>query len=115
MALVEKGQTWVFEKEVDSTTPGEGVTRKVLAYCDEGMCVAHHFKKDAVGALHSHPHTQITYVAEGVFEFEIDGEKKVVRKGDTLLKQGGVEHGAVCLEKGTLIDFFTPMREDFVG
>jgi len=114
MALVEKGQTWVFEREVAGTTPGEGVTRKVLAYCDEGMCVAHHFKKDAVGALHTHPHTQITYVAEGVFEFKIDGEKKVVRRGDTLLKQDGVEHGAVCLEEGTLIDFFTPMREDFV-
>jgi len=78
------------------------------------MCVAHHFEKDSVGALHSHPHTQITYVAEGVFEFEIDGEKKVVRKGDTLLKQDGVIHGAICLEKGVLIDFFTPMREDFV-
>ena len=114
MALVEKGQRWIFEEQVDSSTPGEGVTRKVLAYSDEGMCVAHYFEKDAVGALHTHPHTQITYVAEGVFEFEIEGEKKVVRKGDTLLKQDGVEHGAVCLEKGTLIDFFTPMREDFV-
>ena len=114
MAIIEKGQRWVFEADADSTFPGEGVTRKVLAYCDEAMCVAHHFEKGAVGALHSHPHTQITYVAEGVFEFEIDGEKKVVKTGDTLLKQNGVLHGAVCLEKGVLIDFFTPMREDFV-
>ena len=114
MASIEKGQRWVFENDVDSSTPGEGVTRKILAYCDEAMCVAHHFEKGAIGALHSHPHTQITYVADGVFEFEIDGEKKVVKQGDTMLKQDGVLHGAVCLEKGTLIDFFTPMREDFV-
>jgi len=114
MAHVEKGQRWVFEKDIDGSNPGEGVTRKVLAYCDEAMCVAHYFEKGAIGALHTHPHTQITYVAEGAFEFEIDGEKKVVRKGDTMFKTPNVLHGAVCLEKGTLIDFFTPMREDFV-
>ena len=111
---VTKGQTWSFESELESITPGEGVTRKIHAYCDDAMCVAHHFEEGAVGALHSHPHTQITYVAEGVFEFEIGGEKKVVRKGDTMLKQNSVKHGAVCKEKGILIDFFTPMREDFV-
>jgi quercetin dioxygenase-like cupin family protein len=37
-----------------------------------------------------------------------------VAKGDTLCKQNGIIHGCVCLEKGVLIDFFTPMREDFV-
>jgi len=114
MGPVEKGQRWVFEADVAGTSPGEGVIRKILAYSDDAMCVAHHFEKGAVGALHTHPHTQITYVAEGVFEFEIDGEKKVVSTGDTLLKKDGVVHGAVCLEKGILIDFFTPMREDFV-
>ena len=48
------------------------------------------------------------------FEFTINGEKKVVRKGDTLYKLPNVEHGCVCLEEGVLLDFFTPMREDFV-
>ncbi len=78
------------------------------------MCVENTFEKGAVGALHSHPHTQITYVVSGVFEFEIDGEKKVVRAGDTMLKTDGVEHGCVCLEDGVLLDIFSPMREDFV-
>ena len=114
MASTEKGQRWVFDADTDSTFPGEGVTRKVLAYCDDAMCVAHYFEAGAVGTLHSHPHTQITYVAEGAFEFEVDGEKKVVKKGDTILKQDGVIHGTVCLEKGLLVDFFTPMRKDFV-
>jgi hypothetical protein len=31
-----------------------------------------------------------------------------------MLKQDGVAHGCECLEKGVLVDFFTPMREDFV-
>ncbi len=64
--------------------------------------------------MHHHPHTQITYVAAGKFEFTVEGEKKMVKTGDVLLKRESAEHGCVCLEKGILVDFFTPMREDFV-
>ena len=93
---------------------GEGVERRVLAYCEDLMCVENRFEQGAVGALHSHPHTQITYVASGVFEFTIDGETHTVRQGDTLLKQDGVIHGCTCVEAGVLLDIFTPMRKDFV-
>ena len=114
MSKTVKGQRWVFDSDVEALSPGEGVERKVLAYTDEAMCVVHRFKKGAIGAIHSHPHTQITYVASGVFEFEIEGEKKIVKTGDAMLKQNSVLHGAVCIEDGILIDFFAPMREDFV-
>jgi len=114
MGLSEKGQRWVFDADVDSSSPGDGVTRKVLAYWDDAMCAVHHFKKGAVGALHTHPHKQITYVASGAFEFEIDGETKTVKKGDAMYKESGILHGCKCLEDGTLVDFFVPMREDFV-
>ncbi len=100
--------------DAESEAAAPGVTRKVLAYCGELMCVENRFDTGAVGSVHSHPHTQITYVAEGAFEFTIGDETKTVRRGDTLLKQGGAPHGCVCLEKGVLVDFFTPMREDFV-
>ena len=114
MSKVAIGQRWVFDKDIEGTSPSEGVERKVLAYGGEAMCVVHHFKKDAIGAIHSHPHTQITYVAKGVFEFEIEGEKKIVKTGDAMLKQNNAIHGTVCLEEGTLVDFFTPMRQDFI-
>ena len=111
--MVNKGQLWVFNTDADFSNPADGVKRKVLAFDNDAMCVEHYFEKGAVGSLHSHPHLQITYVADGVFEFEIDGEKKIVKKGDTMLKRDNVEHGCICLEKGLLVDFFTPMREDF--
>ena len=114
MNTVSKGQRFVFGADTECTNPAEGIERKVLAYCDEAMCVVNQFKKGAAGPIHSHPHTQITYVVSGVFEFEIDGEKKVVKPGDTMLKQNNVKHGALCLEEGVLVDFFTPMREAFV-
>ena len=85
-----------------------------LAYTDGLMCVENTFEKGAVGALHHHPHTQITYVVSGAFEFTVDGVTRTVHKGDTILKEDGVEHGCVCTEAGILLDIFTPMREDFV-
>ena len=100
------------ESELENCAPG--VLRRILAFTDELMCVENHFEKGAVGALHQHPHTQITYVVSGVFEFEIDGVKKVVTAGDTMLKKDSIKHGCVCLEEGILLDIFTPMREDFV-
>lgn len=109
-----KDKQWVFNKDIESEAAAPGVRRKVLAYCDAMMCVENYFETGAVGAVHSHPHTQITYVAEGRFRFTIGDEEKEVAKGDTLCKQDGVRHGCVCLEKGILVDFFTPMREDFV-
>ena len=110
-----KNDQWVFTKDIQAGNTSPGASRKVLAFCNEAMCVENHFEEGAVGAMHSHPHTQITYIAEGRFRFTIDGVEREVKKGDTMLKQNSVVHGCVCLEKGIIVDFFTPMREDFVG
>lgn len=112
--LTEKNRIWNYTDEIDFDKNENGVKRKILAYADELMLVENHFEKGAVGALHHHPHTQATYILEGAFEFEVDGVKKIVRKGDVLLKRNDIVHGCVCIEEGVLLDVFTPMREDFV-
>ena len=107
-------QRWVFHEDVKEECIARGVRRRVLAYSKDLMCVENIFAVGAEGQLHHHPHTQITYVVSGVFEFEIDGEKRIVKAGDTMLKLNGVEHGCVCMKEGILLDIFNPMREDFV-
>ena len=114
MPMTEKGQRWVTYEQTAPQAVAPGVVRRVLAYTDSAMCVENCFEQGAVGSLHSHPHTQITYVASGEFSFSIDGETRVVGAGDTLLKENGPVHGCTCLKKGILIDFFTPMREEFI-
>lgn len=114
MQSTEKDQVWVDGAQVPSERQDTGVERRVLAYCDAVMCVENRFLAGQTGPLHSHPHTQITYVAEGEFRFTIGTETRVVKKGDALLKQNGVEHGCVCLQDGVLLDIFAPMRRDFV-
>ena len=112
--MISKGQRWALHPDA-LPEENNGVTRRVMAYCENLMAVENTFETGAVGAMHSHPHTQITYVAEGVFSFTIGEETRIVRKGDTLLKEDGIIHGCTCLEKGILLDIFTPMRKDFVN
>ena len=93
---------------------GGGVSRRVLAYSEQLMIVEVNFEKGGVGATHTHPHVQNTYVRSGRFRFTIDGKDVEVAEGDTIAFPSDIPHGTLCLEKGTLLDIFTPMREDFV-
>lgn len=93
---------------------GKGVKRKILAHGAALMQVEVHFEQGSQGASHSHIHTQTSYVLEGAFEFEVGGQKGIVRRGDTVYMPSGVEHGCVCLEAGALLDVFAPQREDFL-
>jgi quercetin dioxygenase-like cupin family protein len=100
--------------DVQKSTLDNGVVRSIMAHNDELMIVRFEFKKGQVGALHSHPHTQSTYILSGKFEFEVSGKKHLCVAGDTLIAKSAVEHGCVCLEDGVLIDNFTPHRADFL-
>jgi quercetin dioxygenase-like cupin family protein len=95
-------------------TVGAGVRRQVLGHGPDLMMVRVEFERGAVGALHHHPHRQVTYVASGSFETTIGGERQVLGAGDCFFTVANVEHGVVALEPGTLIDVFTPAREDFL-
>ncbi|WP_376742949.1 cupin domain-containing protein [Paradevosia shaoguanensis] len=101
-----KGVVWV-----DS---GGGVMRAVLSERPELMMVAFAFPEGGVGALHSHPHVQSSFVAEGRFEVTIEGETMTVPKGGSFIVPPSALHGVKALEKGLLIDAFTPRRDDFL-
>ena len=72
------------------------------------------FRRGAVGYLHTHPHRQVTFVAQGVFEVQIGPEKRTLRAGDSYFIPPDVEHGVLALEDGTLVDVFAPAREDML-
>jgi quercetin dioxygenase-like cupin family protein len=93
---------------------GNGVQRKILGYDKDIMLVLAKFDKDGIGVVHQHPHRQVTYVAKGKFEVQIDGEKKILKEGDCFYIPPDKDHGAVCLEAGLLVDVFNPHREDFL-
>ena len=107
-------ETWIFEKDKEWEAAGEGVVRQIMGYDGQLMMVKVKFEKGAIGSAHTHYHTQTTYVTSGKFEFTIDGETKIVEAGDGLYVAPDLVHGCRCLEAGTLIDCFSPMRADFI-
>ena len=101
-------------KDAELEIVARGLSRRVGAYNDNLMVVEVHFDAGVTAPLHHHIHEQITYVMSGKFEFTVGDETYTVGAGDSLYKQPNIEHGATCLEAGTLLDVFTPHREEFL-
>ena len=94
---------------------GDNVTRQGLSDHEQLMVVAFRFGAEgAIGALHNHPHVQSTYVESGRFRFTLGDETREVGPGDSFVIPSDQPHGCVCLEPGTLVDCFTPRRDDFL-
>ena len=93
---------------------GGGTTRRILSYNEELMAVEVGFETGAMGSVHTHPHTQCSYVLSGRFSYSVEGESVELNPGDSIVVPANLPHGTVCLEKGVLLDVFTPMRKDFI-
>ena len=78
------------------------------------MQVEFAFEEGAIGALHSHPHVQCSYVLEGRFEVTVAGHTEVIAEGGSFIVPSGLVHGVRALERGRLVDSFTPARKDFL-
>jgi len=93
---------------------GGGLKRQMLGYNEELMAVKIWFEKGAIGYNHAHRHSQVSYVVEGEFHFNIAGVTKILKAGDSCMIPPHAEHGATCTTGGILIDTFSPPREDFL-
>lgn len=92
-----------------------GVKRRIFAPGEGLMMMEVRFEAGAEGYLHSHPHEQMSYCLQGAIEFTIDGEKRIVRAGETVIIPSGAVHGVKALEPSALLDAFTPIREDLLA
>lgn len=109
-----QSKSFLFQDQIEWESAGAGIQRQVMGYDEQIMLVKVNFLEGALGPIHSHPHSQTTYVVSGVFEFNVDGEIKIVKEGDGIYISPSLPHGTKCLEAGILIDVFSPMREDFI-
>lgn len=113
-----ESENWKFGEETPTVEIKPGLRRQVLCYNDDIMLVKVFFGEEMVGQrppLHSHPHSQSSYVLSGKFEFHCgDKEPVILKAGDAYYIEPSTAHEAYCLEPGILIDGFSPAREDFL-
>ena len=92
----------------------EMLSRKVVAG-EREMLVQVYIKRGCLVPTHTHESEQMTYVLQGAIKFLVAGEEITVREGEVLLIPSGVEHQAEALEDTFELDFFSPVRGEWVG
>jgi quercetin dioxygenase-like cupin family protein len=111
---MDNDRLFVVAATIPPEPAGSGIVRRILGNDPQMMMVQVCFMKGSVGALHHHPHRQVTYVAEGRFSVTVGEDTHTLSPGDSFFVPPGTMHGVVAEEDGILIDVFTPAREDFL-
>ncbi|MGB5689481.1 MAG: cupin domain-containing protein [Woeseiaceae bacterium] len=93
---------------------GEGLVRQLFGYNDSILMAKVDFEAGAVGTVHAHAHSQVSYVVSGEFDVFVDGVETRLGPGDSFYIAPNLDHGAVCRKAGVLIDVFSPVRDDFL-
>ncbi len=100
-----------------ATVPEEQITDKITRRVisgKQGTLVYWTFKAGAHAAAHKHPHEQFVWMIKGQMDFRIGDEKRSMRVGDIAVIPGGIEHEGYFPVDSEAIDFFAPVREDFL-
>lgn len=92
----------------------EMLSRKVVAG-EREMLVQVYVKRGCLVPLHAHASEQMTYVLQGALRFLVGGEEITVREGEVIHIPSGVEHQAEALEDTFELDFFSPIREEWLA
>jgi quercetin dioxygenase-like cupin family protein len=80
----------------------------------QGTMVYWSMKAGAHAAAHQHPQEQFAWVIKGAIRLRIGAEERAIKPGDIAVIPGGIEHEAFFAEDTEVIDFFAPVREDFL-
>lgn len=100
---------------IDMTT---GVRRRTLV---SGQAMMQMRVELAAGSRlpeHRHPHEQVAHVVTGRLRFTIDGpggETRDLGAGESIYLASNVPHAVEALEATTVIDTFSPPREDLLA
>ena len=100
-----------------ASVPEEQITNKIgrRVISGRGTMVYWRMKAGAHAAAHKHPQEQFVWVIRGAIRLRIATEERTIEPGDIAVIPGGVEHEAFFPEETEVIDFFAPLREDFLS
>ena len=94
-----------------------GVKRRILGHSSTGMMVYYKIDSGKIFPRHNHPHAQFGVILEGEALFNIEGREWPAKPGDTYFIPPGMFHEfrVIGSNPATVIDFFTPERDDYLA
>jgi quercetin dioxygenase-like cupin family protein len=91
----------------------EMLSRKLITG-DREMLAQIYLKRGCLVPSHSHESEQMTCVLQGALRFVVAGEEITVREGEVLHIPSWTVHQAEALEDTFELDFFSPIRQDWL-
>lgn len=88
--------------------------REILSSDGSLMIVKVELEQGFLGDIDQHPEEQISYIEKGKVEFEVNGEKRILNKGDIQYIPSNVKHKVKVIEECVIMDVFTPIRKDLL-
>ena len=92
-----------------------GVVRRTLVSGDNLTLVEIRHSPGAEVPEHVHPHEQAGHVASGEVQFRIGDAEHRLGPGDSYLIPGDLPHYVQAVDAATLIEVFSPVREEFAN
>ena len=92
-----------------------GVVRRTLVSGDRLTLVEIRLAPGAEVPEHTHPHEQAGHVASGRVRFRIGDDEHELGPGDSYLIPGELPHYVRAVDAATLIEVFSPVREEFAN
>ena len=71
-------------------------------------------KRGCAVARHSHVYEEYSLITSGAVKYSFDDREVVVKAGDILVIPPNIPHAMVALEDTVFVDFFAPLREDWL-
>lgn len=92
----------------------KGVSFDVLAVGQKSMITRMNYKVGNKVPLHAHPNEQSGYVISGKYRIKFQNVNEILYPGDSYSIPENIEHSWEVIEKGEVIDVFTPPRKDYL-
>lgn len=91
-----------------------GILRKTLVYGEQALLTEFKLEKGRILPRHQHPQEQVGYLVSGHISLHIGDDSYDMLPGDSWAIPGNIEHSADIIEDSLAIEFFAPLREDYL-
>jgi len=92
----------------------KGIEFLVLSHGENSMITKMLYKDNQKVPLHKHNNEQSGYVISGTYLLKFLDYEEIINAGDSYTIPANVEHSLQVKTPGVIIDFFTPVREDYL-
>ena len=92
----------------------KGVSFDVLAIGEKSMVAKMNYVQGDYATTHFHPNEQSGYVISGKYILKINEIETELNPGDSYSIPENVPHSFKVIEEGEVVDFFTPIRKDYL-